>query len=186
MNNRLLKGLTAAAFAATMAVASPVLARGGGGGRRSWRWRLGGGGHGGFGGGGHFGGGGNACWRLRRYARRRHGRRPFRPFRRLRPSAARVSRMRPSGRALPARAGTAGPSSAATPSFSTIIASAVSPSSARPFTTPATTTTVAGAGAGRLMAGNGSMCAETIGSRIAVPHHCRDRHRAVPPSPGTG
>lgn len=47
MNNRLLKGLTAATIAAMMALASPVLARGGGGG----------GGHGGFGGGGHFGGG---------------------------------------------------------------------------------------------------------------------------------
>jgi hypothetical protein len=46
MHNRLLKGLTAATIAAVMAVASPVLARGGGGG-----------GHGGFGGGGHFGGG---------------------------------------------------------------------------------------------------------------------------------
>src|SRR4051812_34764673 len=49
MNNRLLKGLTAATLAAMMALASPVLARGGG---------HGGGGHGGFGGGGHFGGGG--------------------------------------------------------------------------------------------------------------------------------
>lgn len=48
MNNRLLKGLTAATIAAVMAVASPVLARGGGGGH----------GGGGFGGGGHFGGGG--------------------------------------------------------------------------------------------------------------------------------
>lgn len=49
MNNRLLKGLTAATIAAVMAIASPVLARGGGGG----------GGHGGgFGSGGHFGGGG--------------------------------------------------------------------------------------------------------------------------------
>src|SRR4051812_50215889 len=47
MDNRLLKGLTAATIAAVMALASPVLARGGGGG-----------GHGGFGGGGHFGGGG--------------------------------------------------------------------------------------------------------------------------------
>jgi hypothetical protein len=46
MHNRLLKGLTAATIAAVMALASPVLARGGGGG-----------GHGGFGGGGHFGGG---------------------------------------------------------------------------------------------------------------------------------
>ena len=45
MNNRLLKGLTAATVAAAMAVASPVFARGGGGG------------HGGFGSGGHFGGG---------------------------------------------------------------------------------------------------------------------------------
>ncbi|WP_441233945.1 hypothetical protein [Bradyrhizobium sp. 930_D9_N1_4] len=51
MNNRILKGLTAVTIAAAMAFASPVLARGGGGG---------GGGHGGggFGGGGHFGGGG--------------------------------------------------------------------------------------------------------------------------------
>lgn len=48
MNNRLLKGLTAATIAAVIAVASPVLARGGGGGH----------GGGGFGGGGHFGGGG--------------------------------------------------------------------------------------------------------------------------------
>lgn len=46
MNSRLLKGLTAVTIAAAMALASPVLARGGGGG------------HGGFGGGGHFGGGG--------------------------------------------------------------------------------------------------------------------------------
>ncbi|MCK1362733.1 hypothetical protein [Bradyrhizobium sp. 199] len=45
MNNRLLKGLIVATVAAAMAGASPVLARGGGGG------------HGGFGGGGHFGGG---------------------------------------------------------------------------------------------------------------------------------
>lgn len=44
MNNRLLKSLTATLIAAMMAVASPALARGGGG-------------HGGFGGGGHFGGG---------------------------------------------------------------------------------------------------------------------------------
>jgi hypothetical protein len=49
MNNRLLKCLTAATIAAVLAVASPVLARGGGGG--------GGHGGGGFGGGGHFGGG---------------------------------------------------------------------------------------------------------------------------------
>ncbi|WP_439408489.1 hypothetical protein ACNJX9_08985 [Bradyrhizobium sp. DASA03076] len=48
MDNRLLKGLAAGAIAAAMALGSPVLARGGGGG----------GGHGGFGGGGHFGGGG--------------------------------------------------------------------------------------------------------------------------------
>ncbi|MGC2776709.1 MAG: hypothetical protein WA418_13870 [Bradyrhizobium sp.] len=48
MTNRLLTGLVAATIAATLAVASPVLARGGG---------FGGGGHGGFGG-GHFGGGG--------------------------------------------------------------------------------------------------------------------------------
>jgi hypothetical protein len=47
MDNRILKGLTAVTIAAVMALASPVLARGGGGG-----------GHGGFGGGGHFGGGG--------------------------------------------------------------------------------------------------------------------------------
>ncbi|MBR0929532.1 hypothetical protein JQ561_23235 [Bradyrhizobium diazoefficiens] len=47
MNNRLLTGLTAAAIAAVMAVASPVFARGGHGGF--------GGGH--FGGGGHFAGG---------------------------------------------------------------------------------------------------------------------------------
>lgn len=48
MNSRFLKGLTAVTIAATLAVASPVLARGGGGGV----------GHGGgFGGGGHFGGG---------------------------------------------------------------------------------------------------------------------------------
>ncbi|MCK1745943.1 hypothetical protein IVA80_35575 [Bradyrhizobium sp. 139] len=45
MNNRLLKGLTATTIVALMAITSPVLARGGGGG------------HGGFGGGGHFGGG---------------------------------------------------------------------------------------------------------------------------------
>jgi hypothetical protein len=45
MDNRILKGLTAVTIAAVMALASPVLARGGGG-------------HGGFGGGGHFGGGG--------------------------------------------------------------------------------------------------------------------------------
>lgn len=43
MHNKLLKGFTAATIAAVMALASPVLARGGG--------------HGGFGGGGHFGGG---------------------------------------------------------------------------------------------------------------------------------
>lgn len=49
MNSRLLKGLTAATLAAMMAIASPVLARGGGGGGH---------GGGGFGGGGHFGGGG--------------------------------------------------------------------------------------------------------------------------------
>jgi hypothetical protein len=48
MDNRLLKGLAAATIAAVMAVGSPVLARGGGGGH----------GGGGFGGGGHFGGGG--------------------------------------------------------------------------------------------------------------------------------
>ncbi|MCS3762283.1 hypothetical protein [Bradyrhizobium centrosematis] len=47
MNNRLLTGLTAAAIATVMAVASPVFARGGHGGF--------GGGH--FGGGGHFAGG---------------------------------------------------------------------------------------------------------------------------------
>ncbi len=47
MTNRLLTGLVTAALAASLTVASPVLARGGGGGR------------GGFGGGGgHFGGGG--------------------------------------------------------------------------------------------------------------------------------
>ncbi|TPQ35152.1 hypothetical protein C2U70_15370 [Bradyrhizobium guangdongense] len=45
MNNRLLTGLVAATVAATLAVASPVLARGGGGG-----------GHGGFGGGMRGGG----------------------------------------------------------------------------------------------------------------------------------
>ncbi|MGY3504212.1 hypothetical protein [Bradyrhizobium sp. USDA 4471] len=54
MDNRLLKGLTAVTIAAGVALASPVLARGGGGG---------GGGHGGgfgggFGGGGHFSAGG--------------------------------------------------------------------------------------------------------------------------------
>jgi len=49
MHSRLLTGIVAAAMATTLAVASPVLARGGG---------FGGGGHGGFGGGGHFGGGG--------------------------------------------------------------------------------------------------------------------------------
>ena len=49
MDNRLLKGLTAVTIAAVMALASPVLARGGGGGGH---------GGGGFGGGGHFGGGG--------------------------------------------------------------------------------------------------------------------------------
>jgi hypothetical protein len=54
MHNRLLKGLTAATIAAVMAIASPVLARGGGGGGHGG---FGGGGHGGFGGGGHFGGG---------------------------------------------------------------------------------------------------------------------------------
>jgi hypothetical protein len=54
MDNRVLKSVTAVTLAATMAFASPVLARGGGGGGG------GGGGHGGggFGGGGHFGGGG--------------------------------------------------------------------------------------------------------------------------------
>lgn len=55
MYNRLLKGLTAVTIAATMALASPVLARGGGGGGHGGG--FGGGGHGGFGGGGHFGGG---------------------------------------------------------------------------------------------------------------------------------
>jgi hypothetical protein len=53
MTNRVLTSLVAAAFAASLAFGSPVLARGGGG--------FGGGGHGGFGGGGfgggHFGGG---------------------------------------------------------------------------------------------------------------------------------
>ena len=49
MDNSLLKGLTAVTIAVTMALASPVLARGGGGGGH---------GGGGFGGGGHFGGGG--------------------------------------------------------------------------------------------------------------------------------
>jgi hypothetical protein len=49
MTNGLLTSLVAATFAASLAVASPVLARGGGG--------FGGGGHGGFGGGGmHVGG----------------------------------------------------------------------------------------------------------------------------------
>lgn len=57
MNNKLLKGLTAATIAAVMALASPVLARGGGGGFGGGG--FGGGGRaGGFGGGGHFGGGG--------------------------------------------------------------------------------------------------------------------------------
>jgi hypothetical protein len=51
MTNRLLTGLIAATFAASLAVVSPVLARGGGG------FGGGGGGHGGFGGGGmHMGG----------------------------------------------------------------------------------------------------------------------------------
>jgi hypothetical protein len=54
MNNRLLKGFTAVTVAAAMALASPVLARGGGG---HGGGGFGGGGHGGFGGGGHFGGG---------------------------------------------------------------------------------------------------------------------------------
>lgn len=59
MNNRLLTGIVATAMAATMAVASPVLARGGGGGGHGGG--FGGGGHGGFGGGGHgsFGSGGH-------------------------------------------------------------------------------------------------------------------------------
>ncbi|MFK4651408.1 hypothetical protein ABIF97_001342 [Bradyrhizobium japonicum] len=57
MDNRLLKGVTAVTLAAMMALASPVLARGGGGGGHGGGG-FGGGGHGGFGGGGHFGGGG--------------------------------------------------------------------------------------------------------------------------------
>ena len=57
MHSRLLTGIVAAAMAATMAVASPVLARGGGFGGGG-HGGFGGGGHGGFGGGGHFGGGG--------------------------------------------------------------------------------------------------------------------------------
>ncbi|MET4608499.1 hypothetical protein ABIB90_008005 [Bradyrhizobium sp. JR4.1] len=56
MDNRILKGLTAVSIAAMMALASPVLARGGGGGGHGGGG-FGGGGHGGFGGGGHFGGG---------------------------------------------------------------------------------------------------------------------------------
>ncbi|QQO15989.1 hypothetical protein JJB99_07475 [Bradyrhizobium diazoefficiens] len=55
MDNRFLKGVTAVTLAAMMALASPVLARGGFGGGGGG---FGGGGHGGFGGGGHFGGGG--------------------------------------------------------------------------------------------------------------------------------
>jgi len=57
MHSRLLTGIVAAAMAATLAVASPVLARGGGFGGGG-HGGFGGGGHGGFGGGGHFGGGG--------------------------------------------------------------------------------------------------------------------------------
>ncbi|MBP1095616.1 hypothetical protein [Bradyrhizobium diazoefficiens] len=56
MHSRLLTGIVAAAMAATLAVASPVLARGGGFGGGG-HGGFGGGGHGGFGGGGHFGGG---------------------------------------------------------------------------------------------------------------------------------
>jgi len=57
MHSRLLTGIVAAAMAATLAVASPVLARGGGVGGGG-HGGFGGGGHGGCGGGGHFGGGG--------------------------------------------------------------------------------------------------------------------------------
>ena len=57
MHSRLLTGIVAAAMAATLAVASPVLARGGGfGGER--HGGFGGERHGGFGGGGHFDSGG--------------------------------------------------------------------------------------------------------------------------------
>jgi hypothetical protein len=58
MTNRLLTGLVAATIAASLAVASPVLARGGGGFGGGGHGGFGGGGHGGFGGGAHFGGGG--------------------------------------------------------------------------------------------------------------------------------
>ena len=57
MNNKLLKGLVAAALATTLALASPAFARGGGGGGGG-HGGGGGGGHGGGMGGGHFGGGG--------------------------------------------------------------------------------------------------------------------------------
>ena len=60
MDNRIFKGLTALTIAAVMALASPVLARGGGGGGHGGGG-FGGGGHGGLCGGlrrwGHFGGG---------------------------------------------------------------------------------------------------------------------------------
>jgi hypothetical protein len=67
MNNKLLKGLVAAALATTLALASPAFARGGGGGgggggHGGGGGGMGGGGHGGmgggFGGGMHGGGGG--------------------------------------------------------------------------------------------------------------------------------
>ena len=57
MNNKLLKCLTAGAMAVTLALASPVLARGGGGGHGGGGHGGGGGMHGGMHGGGmHFGG----------------------------------------------------------------------------------------------------------------------------------
>ncbi|MEY9234748.1 hypothetical protein ABIF68_003212 [Bradyrhizobium japonicum] len=223
MDNRLLKGVTAVTLAAMMALASPVLARGGGG--------FGGGGHGGFGGGGHFGGGGmhaggfgggmrgggmhvggmgGGGMRFGGMGGARFGGARFVGS----PMAARAA-MGPRfvGSPMAARAAI-GPRFVGAPLATR---AAFGPRFAgpgwhgRPFigrhaffhrhrfnrfafvgapfsmpTMPTITTMAAGKGAGQPMDGNGSMCAETLGSRIAVPHHCRDRHRAVPLSPGTG
>ncbi|MGY3355996.1 hypothetical protein ACVWZK_002659 [Bradyrhizobium sp. GM0.4] len=140
MDNRILKGLTAVTIAAVMALASPVLARGGGGG---------GGGHGGFGGGGHFGGGGmhtggfGGGMHTGGFGGMRvGGMGGAAPVSAARALAVHVSRMRRSGRASLAPAGTAGPSSAAMPSSGNTIASSSEHLSSMPATM-----TAAGAGA---------------------------------------
>ena len=195
MDNRLLKGVTAVTLAAMMALASPVLARGGGGG---------GGGHGGGGfGGGGFGGGGrggfrrrrafrwrrNACGRLRRHARgwfRWHGRRALcwrTGFGRAAPS-----RMPRWARALPVLARLARQAVHWSPRL-------LPPSSLPPFRCLRRALLLCRQLLRRwllaqeldaLWVAMGQCVRRLLVVSIAVPHHCRDRHRAVPLSPGTG